>query len=373
MPPPPPDGQTLAAVRPPSPPRNPRNPKHRAMWRSHAARGLSALMAPLALALLLLAARRGAAQIFSETSASAVVEELKALHERGTCPDEVLDGVGLTEVADREGGGADGGQHRHLQMFGGSCNPATFAAEAQRVDEACCDADTSCDGGVPAHCDAKCAIVYNDFFEQCQGQLDAFGMADGYEQLFATCSNLPTEALWRAAVQCSGLNICASEPEPECPADMTDAQALLHWKVREASAKQASRRKRALPPTSGLMTTAQQQRTARRSGSQARGCGAGARDHASGARALLRGSMRGCRRCDARLLSLLHIYTRFLSGLSLSLDACLRLIADTSRLRPAGRAERGAGRLPGGAVGRRRRVRVAGRGLWRLCGFQHQR
>eukprot|EP01052_Picozoa_sp_SAG31_P029427 SAG31_NODE_2924_length_4905_cov_58.193300_4_plen_268_part_01 len=164
-------------------------------------------MAPLALVLLLLAARRGAAQIFSETSASAVVEELKALHERGTCPDEVLDGVGLTEVADREGGGADGGQHRRAQKFGGTCNPATFAAEAQRVDEACCDADTSCDGGLPAHCDAKCAIVYNDFFGQCQGQLDRFGMADGYEQLFATCSNLPTGALLRAAVQCSGLNI----------------------------------------------------------------------------------------------------------------------------------------------------------------------
>eukprot|EP01052_Picozoa_sp_SAG31_P036036 SAG31_NODE_4436_length_3231_cov_47.977331_2_plen_286_part_00 len=280
-------------------------------------------MAPLALVLLLLAARRGAAQIFSETSASAVVEELKALHERGTCPDEVLDGVGLTEVADREGGGADGGQHRHLQMFGGSCNPATFAAEAQRVDEACCDADTSCDGGVPGHCDAKCAIVYNDFFEQCQGQLDAFGMADGYEQLFATCSNLPTEALWRAAVQCSGLNICASEPEPECPADMTDAQALLHWKVREASAKQASRRKRALPPTSGLMTTT----ASAHSGAAAAKRAAVARVHATTQAARARfcaDRCVGCRRCDARGCSRFSTSTLASSrALSLSLDACL--------------------------------------------------
>eukprot|EP01052_Picozoa_sp_SAG31_P040296 SAG31_NODE_5801_length_2316_cov_10.455241_2_plen_297_part_00 len=283
------------------------------MWRSHAARGLSALMAPLALALLVLATRRGAAQICSENFASALVEELKVLHERGTCPDEVLDGVGLTEVADREGGGADGGQHRHLQMSGGTCNPATFAAEAQRVDEACCDADTSCDGGVPAHCDAKCAIVFNDFFEQCQGQLDAFGMADGYEQLFATCSNLPTEALWRATVQCSGLNICASEPEPEpepeCPADMTDAQALLHWKVREAGAKQASRRKRALPPTSGLMTTT----ASAHSGAAAAKRAAVARVHATTQAARARfcadrcvvvgDAMRGCSRFSTSLAS----------------------------------------------------------------------
>ena len=154
----------------------------------------------------------GAAQIFS---APAVLEELEALHERGACPDQVLDGVGRTEVAGREGGSGSGHYHRRTQMFGGTCDTTTFATEVQRVDEACCDADTSCTSGLPAHCDAKCAIVYNGFFGRCQGQLDAFGTVDGYEQLFETCSNLPTEALLRTAIQCSGLDVCGSEPEPE--------------------------------------------------------------------------------------------------------------------------------------------------------------
>ena len=184
--------------------------------RSHDALTALAPLGVLVLLAALLLAPPGAAQIFS---APAVLEELEALHERGACPDQVLDGVGRTEVAGREGGSASSGHYlRRTQMFGGMCDSTTFATEVQRVDEACCDADTSCDGGLPAHCDAKCAIVYNGFFGRCQGQLDASGTVDGYEQLFETCSNLPTEALLRTAIQCSGLDVCgwtSAEPEPE--------------------------------------------------------------------------------------------------------------------------------------------------------------
>ena len=202
--------------------------------RSHDALTALAPLGVLVLLAALLLAPPGAAQIFS---APAVLEELEALHERGACPDQVLDGVGRTEVAGREGGSASGHYHRRTQMFGGTCDPTTFATEAQRVDEACCDADTSCTSGLPAHCDAKCAIVYNGFFGRCQGQLDdaSAGTVDGYERLFETCSNLPAGALLRTATQCSGLDVCGSEPEPEPePLDCgtTEAEALLQIKVR---------------------------------------------------------------------------------------------------------------------------------------------
>ena len=104
-------------------------------------------------------------------------------------------------------------------MFG-ACDPTAFANDAQRVNDACCDSEMACANGVPQECDAKCAIVYNDFFRRCQSLLGSFNHAqvDTYDRLFTTCSrSLPTEPLLRAAVMCS---TAQPEPEPEPEPDL---------------------------------------------------------------------------------------------------------------------------------------------------------
>ena len=103
----------------------------------------------------------------------------------------------------------DHATRRGLQMSHVTCDPATFAEHAHAVDDACCDTDTGanqCEGGTPATCDAKCAVIFNTFYDQCQRILAAsMGLAEmaGYDRLYATCTQaLPTEPLLRAAIAC---------------------------------------------------------------------------------------------------------------------------------------------------------------------------
>jgi hypothetical protein len=99
---------------------------------------------------------------------------------------------------------------RRLQMSHVTCDPATFAQQAHAVDDACCDADTGankCDEGTPGSCDAKCAVVFNSFYDRCQRFLAAqMSMAQmaAYDLLYGTCTRaLPSEPLLRAAIACA--------------------------------------------------------------------------------------------------------------------------------------------------------------------------
>eukprot|EP01052_Picozoa_sp_SAG31_P023966 SAG31_NODE_2010_length_6670_cov_3.036220_2_plen_514_part_00 len=202
------------------------------------------------------------------TPPATLINDLKALQERGQCPATVLDGVAATEVkapgcVDRWDGDrcsvsiasgvmtcehdfcnavyppcvmagqcdrscnlcadGDGSGHRRLlailqqlrqlQMSHMTCSPSSFEADAAAVDEACCDGEQGCVDGIPGECDAKCAVVFNSFYPRCQrflaSQLSLADMA-GYDQLFSTCTRaLPAEPLLRALVVCS-----ANPPDP---------------------------------------------------------------------------------------------------------------------------------------------------------------
>jgi hypothetical protein len=65
---------------------------------------------------------------------------------------------------------------RRAQVSFNNCLASTLEVEAARVEEACCDAGTEntvCATGVPTACDAKCAVVFGDFYDRCQRVLSA--------------------------------------------------------------------------------------------------------------------------------------------------------------------------------------------------------
>ena len=159
-----------------------------------------------------------------------VLSDLKYLHSQGQCPDVLLDGVAATEVGTApctdtwitsargcdaaiasgiltceknfcstpptihapcelaghcdktcgfcttDLGGEQEGDRRRTQEFvgdfihtGASCM-SSFEAEAARINDACCDTGMDsnvCASGVPTECDAKCAVVFNDFYGRC--------------------------------------------------------------------------------------------------------------------------------------------------------------------------------------------------------------
>jgi hypothetical protein len=87
-----------------------------------------------------------------------------------------------------------GGGHRRAQKVD-ACPLATFTSQSQAVSEACCDpgtGDCAQDRRPPAACDARCGIVFVDFFADCAGGLQAFApdhYAD-YERLEQTCAEV---------------------------------------------------------------------------------------------------------------------------------------------------------------------------------------
>eukprot|EP01050_Picozoa_sp_SAG11_P010568 SAG11_NODE_1065_length_5989_cov_103.088285_1_plen_478_part_10 len=108
---------------------------------------------------------------------------------------------------DQTCGICEGERHR-LQMFG-QCDPSSFSSEAQAVDDACCD-DPTCVDGMPAECDAKCSVVYTDFYNHCRSFLTGFNHAqlDMYDRLFATCTHLTVEPLIQTVEQCGTCPDC---------------------------------------------------------------------------------------------------------------------------------------------------------------------
>ena len=191
-----------------------------------------------------------------------LVDMLMTLQTEGKCPPTVLDGIGETVVKDEACANAwtggrcemsiasgvfscaadfcdtcdlpgqcdnscafcgdkDGAGHRRrrramleeefrrkMQMGHVQCDPATFAAQAAAVEDACCDADGSaCPDGTPVQCDAKCAVVFNNFYSRCQRFMAAqFSPAEmgSYDRLYTTCTaSLPAQPLLRALVVCS--------------------------------------------------------------------------------------------------------------------------------------------------------------------------
>ena len=160
-----------------------------------------------------------------------VLARLKEMKQAGTCSNEVLNGVAQTEVVAAPC--ADSGTvqcaalvlagldckdttmwnnckatcglcdgHRRAQLIQQRCSDAQFTAGAQAVDTACCD-DSACQGA-PTTCDAKCAIAYNDFFDQCNAKLAQSDIVmSEYTDLHNTCATqLPVEPLLRAVIAC---------------------------------------------------------------------------------------------------------------------------------------------------------------------------
>ena len=129
---------------------------------------------------------------------------------------------------------AGGGNHRRrTQLAVSSCDFSTFDDNIQEVETACCDSD-QCADGVPTECDAKCAVVFDDFYDRCQRLLSstvslaivrsALSMTSplmkllrsnalthlgrsqmsSYERLYSTCTeSLPAEPLLSLLASCS--------------------------------------------------------------------------------------------------------------------------------------------------------------------------
>eukprot|EP01052_Picozoa_sp_SAG31_P015766 SAG31_NODE_1022_length_10309_cov_9.623874_3_plen_460_part_00 len=213
-----------------------------------------------------------------------LLADLKLLNSEGRCPEELLDGVGTTEVkaptctdswaggrcaavittgalscavdfcdapptaaalcdlrgmcdrtcglcADGEGEGeGEGGHYRRvrLQMSFGACDPSAFTEQAAAVDHACCGGDgAACASGTPDECDAKCAIVYTDFYRRCEPLLATLSpqLTESHQRLFATCERgLPSEPLLRAVASCASAaaDPCAGVdcgPHGDCDGD----------------------------------------------------------------------------------------------------------------------------------------------------------
>jgi hypothetical protein len=107
-------------------------------------------------------------------------------------------------------GGTSGGGHRRLtarrQLQGANtCNTATLNSQFARINTVCCDG-TTCSGGVPTSCDAKCAVFFVDFYDRCHSFLGVIASPSTMIQLGSlhdVCAhNLPTEQLLRLAAVC---------------------------------------------------------------------------------------------------------------------------------------------------------------------------
>jgi hypothetical protein len=91
---------------------------------------------------------------------------------------------------------------RRLQT--NDCTPGVFAAQAEAVTEACCEAaGDHCGNGVATVCDVRCALVYIEFYESCNGVLASYSAAAAYLSLYTTCHDgLPLKTLLEAADRC---------------------------------------------------------------------------------------------------------------------------------------------------------------------------
>jgi hypothetical protein len=120
-----------------------------------------------------------------------------------------------------KGSGADG--RRALQIdLSHTCNALNLQSKVGPVNGACCDEDGACDGGglgIPTVCDAKCAVVYSAFYDECEATLRAsFGTQPetlaAFSDLAATCSSLPVGELLQAVANAA----CPDVESPDPPA-----------------------------------------------------------------------------------------------------------------------------------------------------------
>lgn len=185
-----------------------------------------------------------------EIPEEAVLEELRIMRDAGTCPESFLNNVAVANVTDSactdsrdsctslvtagvtctEDIMVRGCQltcglctgHRRAQLVS-ACPLSDFNTRADAVNTACCD-DGLCQG-VPNRCDAKCAIAYDPFFDDCSNllslQLPAPDVVK-YHQLHTTCStDLPIDDLIDALIQCREGNAAAQCPDLNEVAGMT--------------------------------------------------------------------------------------------------------------------------------------------------------
>ena len=102
-------------------------------------------------------------------------------------------------------------QHRRSLSEGlsfGTCDLPDFTAGAKQVNAACCDVGPrkSCQAGLPTECDARCGVVYVDFFSRCSHMLQMYAPTHikVYRQLRDTCTQqLPIGPLLNMIESCS--------------------------------------------------------------------------------------------------------------------------------------------------------------------------
>ena len=173
-----------------------------------------------------------------------IIGELQPLWSAGQCPDEWMEGVSATGVPESTcedtlpscaagisagfyncaimlcptcamahqcdktcsfcGDGQVGHRLMQIATAGHECPPTTFETEAAGVNDACCD-QGGCTG-VPTECDARCGVVYVDFFSRCSALLGVYhpeAMVE-YTRLEHTCAQqMPAEPLLRLLGRCT--------------------------------------------------------------------------------------------------------------------------------------------------------------------------
>lgn len=142
-------------------------------------------------------------------------------------------------------GGTDG--RRALQIdLGHTCSALNLQSKVGPVNGACCDEEGTCSGagiGVPTACDAKCAIVYSAFYDECETTLrDSFGtqpqVLRAFSDLAETCSSLPVPELLEAVANAACPDVESPDPPDEggfgawldntidCPLGMLEQRAV---------------------------------------------------------------------------------------------------------------------------------------------------
>ena len=97
--------------------------------------------------------------------------------------------------------------HRRAQDVT-QCDFAAMQANIQEINTNCCDETSGvCDSGVPATCDAKCAVFFVPFYSSCRRAIgidQAPDIMDGLDHLLSTCDEqLPVEGLLTVAAECT--------------------------------------------------------------------------------------------------------------------------------------------------------------------------
>ena len=200
-----------------------------------------------------------------QLSSDEVMQTIQSAVDMGTCSPDALDGVALTPVTaecadenpncasvltmgiecptlvgqcDMTCGHCDAtpppkGGDRHRLQRDIACDLTNFQGTVDAVNQGCCDSDLSrkCSGGFPVECDARCAVLFDQFYTRCSNVLTVQFPATvmtGMRQLYQTCSTeLPVEMLIRGLAACTGgASISANVPHV-APTGSTTAGTVI--------------------------------------------------------------------------------------------------------------------------------------------------